>query len=565
MKLITQRWQILTILVLAAMLVPIWIGPYPPLYDYPNHLLEAQIVAHYDDPHLAYADSYDINPAWYLRSNALSTLMLIGLGRLMSMYLAGQLVLSLYLVLFVGGLVLLLQRSGMTWPLLLLAPPLAYNYNFTTGWLNFCYATALGLFVLVVYLRWQETDRPRNLLGLGLLLGLVYMAHLMVWGLLLVIISAMISVEPYRLRRHGLLLLAMNSAFPFLLITRPLLAGVVLLIGPLIWGGLAVLRRLHLKPNTIILGGIVLVIAFTGIARITEPLYQKSHPELTYSEWDKLSIPWRTFTLPHQYMPLNPMLIGYNLVLLILILAVGSLLTWSIRKSPEAKTRWLIAMGLLGLLYFILPSRTSDIWVTEPRVLLLLVLVALPLVDLSGLGPSLQRVTSICLLVLCLWSVGGTIWYAHFYAQQTQIWHEQMSSLAPAKRILLLRAKRGVYLNRPTLLGSFNRFYDGQHLSTIYVIEQGGFSSIVFNNGPVRPRPDIPIPAYDWPGFSDRDYVAENCAALRESYEAVLFWGNPDSGSVIDQLDQCFSPGPRWADMAIWYHPDLQDRTANRY
>jgi hypothetical protein len=255
-------------------------------------------------------------------------------------------------------------------------------------------------------------------------------------------------------------------------------------------------------------------------------------------------------------MPLNPTLIGYNLVLLLLILAVGSLLTWSIIKLPEAKSRWLIAMGLLGVLYFILPSRTSDIWVTEPRVLLLLIIIALPLVHLSVLSASLQRITVICLLVLCLWSLGGTVWYARFYAQQAQTWNEQMASLAPAKQVLFLRAKRGVYLNRPTLLGVFNRFYDGQHLSTIYNIEQGGFSSIIFSNGPVRPRSGIPIPAYDWPGFSDTNYVVENCAALQESYEAVLFWGSPASSPVIDQLDQCFNPGPRWADMAIWYHPE---------
>ena len=76
-----QGW--LVILLLVGMLLPVWMGPYVPLYDYSNHLLEAQIVAHYTDPQFGYANYYEINPGWYLHSNALSTMLLIRLGRLM--------------------------------------------------------------------------------------------------------------------------------------------------------------------------------------------------------------------------------------------------------------------------------------------------------------------------------------------------------------------------------------------------------------------------------------------------------------------------------------------------
>ena len=67
MSFISQRPWLLILSLSVVMLLPIWIGPYFPAYDYANHLLEAQIVVHYDDPYWAYADSYVINSGWYLR------------------------------------------------------------------------------------------------------------------------------------------------------------------------------------------------------------------------------------------------------------------------------------------------------------------------------------------------------------------------------------------------------------------------------------------------------------------------------------------------------------------
>lgn len=539
-------------LLLAAMLIPVWVGRYAPLYDYPNHLLEAQVVAHYTDPQFGYADSYEINAGWYLRSNALSTLLLVGLGQVMPMALAGHMVLSLYLILFVGGLGLLLRQAGNVWPLLLLAPALAYNVSFTSGWLNFCYGTALGLYALVVFLHWQKKDHAHDLLWLALLILLIYVAHVVVWMLLLVIVSSMMAGEQYRLRRHGVLLLAMNSALPLLLITRPALAAVVGLLGPVTWGSVALVRRLHLKPGVVALVGIGIAGAWVGLAKALESFYQEGWPELTYTDFDKVTFPLRLFALPHQFLPLDPPLIAYNLVLVMLILVLVGLLTWSTNSLPD-KNRgpWLLALGVLGLLYFLIPSRTPDIWVTEPRVLLFAVFVALSGVRLPAVGDPLRRAVTLCAVSLCLLSIGGTIWYAQKYDRRARAWSEQMSLLTPARRVLMLREEQSLYQRRPTVLGIFNRFYMGEYFSVTYNLEYGGFASMTFNNGPVRRRPTIPIPYYNWPGFRDTHYVSEHCSALRETYDAVLFWGKPDVNKIA-QLDDCFTPGPRWSDMAIW-------------
>jgi hypothetical protein len=548
---IRQYGWLLIILLLAAMLLPLWIGPYAPLYDYPNHLLEAQVVAQYTNPQLGYANHYEINPDWYLRSNALSTLLLIGLGQLMPITLAGQLVLSLYMLLFVGGLAFLLQWAGTTWPLLLLAPTLAYNFAFTSGWLNFCYGMALGLYALVLYIRWQEQDQRRYLLGLAFLLLLIYMAHLMVWLLLLMIFTVMATVEAYHWRRHSELLLALNSALPLLLITRPTLALGALLLAPMVWGSVTLLRRLHLSKRTLAFGAIGVAGLTIGAARVAEPLYQAFSPELEYAEFDKITFPLRLFTLPHQFLPPDTLLIIYNLLLLALILALSGLLVWSTwHQSDQNRSRWLVALGLLSLLYLIIPSRTSEIWITEPRILLLIIFIALAAVRLP-IESRLRHAVIFSTLSLCLLSIGGTIRYAQVYDQQARLWRAQMAMLTPARRVLLLRENSSVYIKRPTLLGSFNRFYTGEFFSTVYTLEYGGFASRTFNNGPVRPRQTISIPAYDWPHFRDNHYVAEHCATLRETYDAVLFWGRPDP-NLITQLDDCFVAGPDWPNMAIW-------------
>lgn len=549
---ISQRRWILGGLLLAGMLIPVWIGRYAPLYDYPAHLLEAQVATHATDPHSSYADGYDINSGWYLRSNALSTLVMVGLGRVMPVTVAGHFALSLYLALLVGGLGLLLRQTGAQWPLLLLAPTVAYNIAFTSGWINYGYSVALGLYALVIYRRWQAQGRSRDLVWLALVLLLIYVAHMMAWALMLVALAAMSAVQVVRLRRHGALLLAMNSALPLLLVTRPALGAIAALIGPGIWCGAALLRRLRLTKRVTLVGAAAAAAVALGLSKILESLVRQWSPALDYSQFDKITWPVRLFTLPHQFLPPDPLLIAYNLALVMLVVALTGLLIWSALSQPGPdKSGDLAACGLLGLLYVVIPTRTTDIWVTEPRVLLTITGIALGMVRLPRAGSLAWRGVTVCAVSLCLLSLGGTVRYAQAFDRQARAWRDQMSALAPARSVLVMREQTSPYISRPTVLGIFNRFYTGEYFAATYALENGGFVSRVFNNGPVRPGATTPIPAYDWPGFDDAQYIAQQCPALRSAYDAVLFWGAPDA-AIEAQLDSCFAAGPRWRDMAVW-------------
>ncbi len=551
----TYHWWLLSILLLPGMLVPIWLGPYPPLYDYAGHLLEAHVVAHYNDPQYGYAASYDLRSGWYLQSNALSTLLLVGLDYVLPITLSGQLVLSLYLVLFVGGLAILLRWTSNQWPLLLLAPLLAYNFGFTSGWLNFSYGAALSLYALALYVRWQQQNKQYLLVLLGFLLLLIYVAHLLAWLLVLVTLVALMAPEPWQSRRHGALLLALSSAIPVLIATRPTLAVAALLIAPVIWSGAAIIRRRSLSSAALhwmALGSIIIVAGIIGVLNtVMEPLYRIVIRDIRHYWVFKATFPLRTFTLPHQFMPPNALLITYNMALLVLIFALAALAVWSTKNQADKnRSRWLTAIYLHCIVYLAIPSRTPDILVTEPRVLLFIAFVAIAAARLPNRSTVIRRAVIVCALSLCVFSTGISARYAHMYADQAAAWSVQMKALLPARNVLVIRQPPEMESPRPLLSEAFNSFYNAGYFVTTYAIEHGGLISIIWNNGPIRPKPIYPIPWYR-SGFDDVRYIAETCPTLRKSYDAAVIWGK-SSPELTRQLDMCFGPRLELPNMVIW-------------
>lgn len=546
-----RRWWIAALALLAVLLVPIFIGPYPPMYDYQNHLLEAQIVARWDDRQLGYADNYTLRPRWYLQSNALSTLLLIGLGQMMPIAFAGQLVLGGYLALFVGGLAMLLRRVGNSW-LLLLSPVLAYNTGFTSGWLNFVYGAALALHALVVYDRWRESGRRWTLALLALLMLLIYIAHLVAWVLTLLTIAALSGAELLRAQRRTGLLMALNSATPLIAMTRPALATVALLIAPAVWIGFSAVRRLRLSPRAIGLGTLALATGIAVAIKLLKPLRQQVLPAVDHNWWQKIEFPLLTWTLPHQFMPPEAWLVGYNALLLVCLFTIAALLVaGSLARRERASSPWLATLAVFVIAYVALPSQTYDVLVVEPRILLFGTFVGLACVRFPPVGSLLYRMIVGALCGVAVLSVGGFVQYAVSHNRQAKSWEAQLDQLSPARTVLMLRPEEPFPDLPPPFVRAFNRFYTGEFFSTRYTIDHGGFHSRTFTNGPIEPQPRFAIPLYYWPPFSSARFVEEQCAELQTTYDAVLVWGAPEA-DLRTQLDRCFGPARDEADMTIW-------------
>ena len=534
-------------------LLPIWAVRYVPLYDYQNHLLEAQVVARYADPALRYSQEYLIREGWYLHSNALATLLMIGAGRLVPMEAAGKLVLSLYVVLSIGGLAALLDAAGRPRRLLLAAPILVYNLTFTTGMLNWCLGFALAIWSLLAYVRWQRQGDPQLLAALAGLLLLIYTAHVLAWGLCVAVLFGVAAADRLPARRMLLLGAALSGAAPLLALSRPLLALAPALIGAGLWSAGAAIRRLRLGWTTVAAIGAAAAGTYLGAWRALKPELLARFPDVDYSLNSKLVAVPRLFTLPHQLFPIDRSLVVVNVALLALVGSTAALLAASCligrRQAPEA--RWLAPIGVLAFGYVVIPTRTLDIIVTEPRLLLMACVVGLlaaPPVRAGRLANALLA----ALVLLALVSSGATLVYARRYDAVAQRWADTLRAIPPAQSVLVLA-------NPPTFtrdgwhtLARLSQVLDGNQFSGTYALERGGFISNTFFNGPLLPRQPAAIPPYWWVDYRPAAFVSQRCAELRPVYGYVVVW-NPGDQELAQELGGCYDAlAPHASQLAIW-------------
>jgi hypothetical protein len=170
------------LLILGALLAPIWTVRYPPVVDYPNHLASAFVLAHLKDPafHFGgfYAADWNANP--YLAMDVI----LVGLHRFMPIEIAGRVLLSLCVLAVPAAAWFFVRRASPgEESLALWSLAITQNlYFFLWGMLNLQLSLALCLLVLGFWLEYLE----RSSIGLWcLLLALttaLYFTHLMGFG-----------------------------------------------------------------------------------------------------------------------------------------------------------------------------------------------------------------------------------------------------------------------------------------------------------------------------------------------------------------------------------------------
>jgi hypothetical protein len=146
-------------LLLAVALLLIWIPTYPPLVDYPEHLLAIQVLAHYQDSSFNYVRDYSI----HLHNVPYVSVYLMGmiLNRVFSIYVTGKILLSFY-ILFTPLSILCYVRSfrgASPWPALL-SFVLMFNLFYYLGSLNFLLSIPLGFFTLALLLRLLNASYP---------------------------------------------------------------------------------------------------------------------------------------------------------------------------------------------------------------------------------------------------------------------------------------------------------------------------------------------------------------------------------------------------------------------
>jgi hypothetical protein len=561
-RLRTRPLFLLGLLIILA-LVPIWGVRYLALHDYYHHLLEAQVVARYHDPAFAYQADYQIQDGWYLSSNALSTLLMIGLGHLVPIEIAGKIALSLYIVLFAAGVFWLLAFLDQPRWLLLLLPVLIYNVTFTWGWLNWSYGFVFTLLALLCYLHWQARGSGWLLVLLAGLSLLIYLAHGFAWGMCLIILCALAVIDHIPLRRYLLLCLSLSSAVPMLLVARPVLALLPVIVASALWLIAALIRRQQLRPTTlVVLGAAIDLCYLVGIAIFYRASFIRAIrnaiiPSFGYLFSQKLFAPIRLLTLPHFELPVDWALVGANILLLVLLAAIGGLLIYSsivhYRTHGVADWRWLALFGLLVFGYPLLPSYTPDISGIPPRYILLVYVIGLCWVRLPVSNSQAYRVLMGLLIAVGIFWSATTIGYAQRYDTAAQGWSRTLAALQSSDRVLVLGdatlpvPQGGWYrLTRLSQLMDQNAFVNS------YAIEHGGFVTNTLWNGPLLPR-DPTIMLSSWFDKDDRiTSITEQCNFIRSTYTSVVAWGITDP-DLLQALDDCYGrPIDQGGPIIIW-------------
>lgn len=216
-------------LLVVAGLVPLWVGHYLPLQDWPQHLATLKILHDYGDPALGFQEPFavDLARTQYLAVYAVAHC----LAYLTGVQLALKIVLTAALAALpyaMRGLLRVLGRSQ--WGAVLVLP-LTFNAHLILGFVNFL--AALPLMLWVVSLACWQRKSPRTERGflLAAILAILFFTHIVPFG---VAVLAMASVGigwrvQSSLRRMAPLLPALLVGIPWLIGTaagRSLLSAI---------------------------------------------------------------------------------------------------------------------------------------------------------------------------------------------------------------------------------------------------------------------------------------------------------------------------------------------------
>jgi len=181
---------LLLLTIAAALLAPVWSVRYVPLVDYPNHLASAFVLAHLNDPAAQFSRFYA--PDWNTYPYLAMDVILLGLQRLLSIELAGRLLLSLCLLSVPAAAWFFVRQANPGQESLALWSLLVSNnlYFFLFGMVNLQLSLALCLVVIGVWLRFVARPRWSLWCLLLILVMALYFTHLMGFGMACLVMTA---------------------------------------------------------------------------------------------------------------------------------------------------------------------------------------------------------------------------------------------------------------------------------------------------------------------------------------------------------------------------------------
>lgn len=225
-------------------LVPVWAFTYCPSQDGPNHLANAYVHRHYQNPEIPifrqfYSFNKKIVPTWFIH------LILTGFFYLIPALMVEKIFLSVYIILFPLSVRyaarVINPDSGF---LAFLAFPFIYNSMFNRGFYGFFYSLAAFFFILGYWLKNREKFTKKKILTLTFLFLLMYFIHVVSLIMLAVGIASLIAFQitlsliqggsDRRLRFQSLWKVFKKSGLPAFFAALPALILALLFFSPLL-------------------------------------------------------------------------------------------------------------------------------------------------------------------------------------------------------------------------------------------------------------------------------------------------------------------------------------------
>jgi hypothetical protein len=492
-----ERWLGALFLALALLyVVPFWIVHYLPTADGPCHTYNAWIlrqyadVRHYPRFHQYYRINAEPYPNW-LGHGVMALLMFV-----VPPLVAEKLLVSAYALTLLGGMWYLtgaVRPAGSRW-LAFLAFPFVFNYTFQFGFYNF--SLSLALFPFVLGLWWRYRDRPaswRFALGINLLLGLCYFAHILSFALALLAIAVLWLATLRRdgWRRHllHLAVLAPQAVLPAWYFSQQ--GGEIL---PSYWPFGRQLRY------------------FAGLGAL--PVFGAAQ------EW-----------------------LASLLALTFLALLLLTLRREGLRRPPRQERAFLLLAAVFTLLYFVSPEGMSGGSILKPRLCLYPYLILIPWLSPPG-GARARRIGVAALTLVALLDLGDVLLAYQRLSARMEEYLAGLDAVAPDSRVLPLLFQRRPLDAKVDVL---SHAVDYKALALGLVDWDNYEAALTFFPTAFRAGAPPP-PIADIESRPGRLHVAD--WSLRADY--VYTWRVPPEQPISRRLERFFEPAATTEGGVLW-------------
>lgn len=186
-------------------LIPLWSAKYPPLLDYPYHLLRVKIALELHLPGNPFAKFY--NYQWFPRSYLAFDAITAALSPLFGLFTAGKMALSLYLLFFVIATFYALRLCRMQiFPFVLWPVLWAYNWWFAIGAINLIFGYCFAILAIAEIVSSRAKPTRAGTIRLLIWMGCALLSHPMAFIFQFTIALCLWCSYRVFLRRRSLLI-----------------------------------------------------------------------------------------------------------------------------------------------------------------------------------------------------------------------------------------------------------------------------------------------------------------------------------------------------------------------